>query len=365
MQGMDQLLRQVRLVGALGVIKGIKFTPREIDIISGLMHMRGPHKIASLLDISPNTVVSHLRNIRLKIGSGSLEGIIDFVESSPVLPLFKEYYSHIGLNATFESSLKAIGKENSKTHDARKKIVLIIWGNNPTQQKFLQLQLRKHLRYVKLSVETKVVHTNEDIAMPKEEEHILLLCLEESMHERMPELHPKIETIYFLDHQNYYFFVFELLKKLLYPMSLDKHYRYFSEQFQKAKDSSHAALCPFQEQAVEKNAVNSLQRHVSFQHKKLCFVFLVVVVALWIHSTYFIQKKYFPQGEKIQFEFAIPIQIFLNSLPPPKQESKDNPFAITAITVHLDAGEHGGATIESIKLKKETPRGAKARVAPK
>src|SRR5436190_21266292 len=82
MQGANQLFRQGKLVEDLSVIKEISFTPREIDIISCLMHMRGPHKISSLLVISPNTVVAHIRNIRLKIGCNSREGIIDFIEKS-------------------------------------------------------------------------------------------------------------------------------------------------------------------------------------------------------------------------------------------------------------------------------------------
>lgn len=55
-------------VGQLAVINNVNFTPREIDIISCLLNMRGTNKIASLLSIAPNTVLTHIHNIILKFG---------------------------------------------------------------------------------------------------------------------------------------------------------------------------------------------------------------------------------------------------------------------------------------------------------
>ena len=63
-------------------INSIIFTPREIDIISCIIHVRGVKKIASILNISPRTVEGYIKNISMKISSNSQEGIKDFVEKS-------------------------------------------------------------------------------------------------------------------------------------------------------------------------------------------------------------------------------------------------------------------------------------------
>jgi DNA-binding CsgD family transcriptional regulator len=73
----------------LAIIKGIHFTPREIDVIACLVSLRGTSKIASLLGISSYTVLTHTRNIMLKLECNSREGIIDFIERSHKLFFIK------------------------------------------------------------------------------------------------------------------------------------------------------------------------------------------------------------------------------------------------------------------------------------
>ncbi len=67
---------------SLKVIKNIRFTDREIDVIACLIGGRSYKKIASILSISPKTVEYHVRNIMLRIGYNSRESIIDFIEKS-------------------------------------------------------------------------------------------------------------------------------------------------------------------------------------------------------------------------------------------------------------------------------------------
>ncbi|MES2214494.1 MAG: helix-turn-helix transcriptional regulator, partial [Pseudomonadota bacterium] len=67
-------------------IDGIKFTPREIDIISCLVQGKGLKGIARFLSsgskqISDRSVETHILNIRRKIGGGSRESIIDFLHN--------------------------------------------------------------------------------------------------------------------------------------------------------------------------------------------------------------------------------------------------------------------------------------------
>ena len=73
-------------------INGVYFTPREMEIISCILNVRGVKKIASILSISPRTVEGHIQNILLKISSNSQEHIKDLVERSEQISQLKNYY---------------------------------------------------------------------------------------------------------------------------------------------------------------------------------------------------------------------------------------------------------------------------------
>jgi DNA-binding CsgD family transcriptional regulator len=57
----------------LNTISNIYFTYREIDVIACVLHNRGEKKIASLLNVSPRTVGTHIRNILQKLAKGTRE----------------------------------------------------------------------------------------------------------------------------------------------------------------------------------------------------------------------------------------------------------------------------------------------------
>lgn len=156
MQGAEQLIPRGKFVDELNVIKGIIFTPREINIISCLMRMRGPDKISSLLDISPNTVTAHIRNIRLKIGCNSREGIIDFFEGSRVIPLLNKHYFDLMTHVAFEKCLKDLAaKETKQAH-------LLIYEENQSFNTKLVEELEKHLKQAGIKVIFTRLHINED-----------------------------------------------------------------------------------------------------------------------------------------------------------------------------------------------------------
>lgn len=94
----------------LNEINNIKFTFREIDIMSCVLKNRGEKKIASLLFISPRTVGSHIHNIMLKLGINSRENIIDFIEKSGKILVLKKYYLHLLVQSLFEQQLIKIAK---------------------------------------------------------------------------------------------------------------------------------------------------------------------------------------------------------------------------------------------------------------
>ncbi len=82
----DIYLSQLKDVG------GVKFTPRQIQIISFVLAGKPTKTMAQLLSISPKSVDFHLDQVMKKIGCHSRSQISSFVEKSNRLSLFQEYY---------------------------------------------------------------------------------------------------------------------------------------------------------------------------------------------------------------------------------------------------------------------------------
>ncbi len=91
-------------------IRGLAFTPKELDNIACLMNGRSSKKAAVILGMSPRTVETHFRNIMKKMEVNSREGIVDFVEKSDVCSLIKERYTELILQQPFEDLLKDISQ---------------------------------------------------------------------------------------------------------------------------------------------------------------------------------------------------------------------------------------------------------------
>lgn len=92
-------------------VNDISFTKREIDIISCILNNRGEKKIASILDISPHTVSTHVRNILGKVGANSKEYIIDFIHKSGKKRIFFAHYEYLFQFYLFTQTLPNIKKE--------------------------------------------------------------------------------------------------------------------------------------------------------------------------------------------------------------------------------------------------------------
>ncbi len=90
----------------LSKINNIDFTPRQIDVLSCLIHKRNYGRIAEILQInSTRTVHTHIRG---KLQNISVEDVIDFIDSSGVRKQLAECYFHILAAHYFSKKLKAI-----------------------------------------------------------------------------------------------------------------------------------------------------------------------------------------------------------------------------------------------------------------
>jgi DNA-binding CsgD family transcriptional regulator len=91
-------------------IGGIKFTNREVYIISCLSNGLPVKDIGVFLNISPNTANTHIRNVMQKIGTSSQRGILKFLESSEQhITVHKKYIDLLVLRE-FEKLLEEIAE---------------------------------------------------------------------------------------------------------------------------------------------------------------------------------------------------------------------------------------------------------------
>lgn len=90
----------------LSSINDVKFTLREVDVMACLINNRGEKKIASILDIAPRTVSTHVYNITNKLNCNSRDQIIDFIEATGQIAHFREYYLHLLLKHSFNKFLR-------------------------------------------------------------------------------------------------------------------------------------------------------------------------------------------------------------------------------------------------------------------
>lgn len=124
----------------LEIVKGIKLTQREIDVIACIMNGRASKKISILLDISPRTVETHIRNVMGKLECHSREEIIDFIENSGSYSSFKHYYDLLLAYLSFESNLQKLSPQLEPRH-----ILIITKDNLEEAEDFCLKQIVSHL----------------------------------------------------------------------------------------------------------------------------------------------------------------------------------------------------------------------------
>jgi DNA-binding CsgD family transcriptional regulator len=79
----------------LELIKGINFTPKEIDVLACITKGCRSKKIAIILDVSTRTIEGHIANIFQKTSLHSQEHVRDFIEKSSALSEIKNHYGYL------------------------------------------------------------------------------------------------------------------------------------------------------------------------------------------------------------------------------------------------------------------------------
>lgn len=282
-------------------INGVKFTSREVDVISCLLNRRTA-SISSFLLIGPRAVESNIRNIRQKAGNLSgRDNIIDFVEKSDKFSLIKnEYYFSLRLRVLFEEKLKEISKKfNIKSS------CLLAYKKGQKYNPSLIPYLKEHLKYVGfiLSEETiSFTQLNENPNLDRIN-HVVYIFPQNLSDTQIAEINASyLSHAIFLFHQNtapknlyknlknnnyismlekenYYLSFFEILKKLLPHANLDSIIEEFKRQYELTNELSDVRI-PEKNLPAEKEIL-STPINIRFLKKKINY-FLIGLIPVVI-----------------------------------------------------------------------------------
>lgn len=125
------------------IINGVKFTPREIEVIACLLSGRGAKTIAQFLSIEEKTVETHKYNVMRKLDTNFKEGIIEFVEKSDKLLALKQHYLCLLREVVFERCLQRVHNITRKV-----KVSCAIVHENGANDKDLSKQIEDKLKYI-------------------------------------------------------------------------------------------------------------------------------------------------------------------------------------------------------------------------
>lgn len=208
----------------LHTISGIKFTPREIDIISCIVAGKNPQSISSFLSIDTKpielqTVNTHIVNIRRKIDGSARAQILEFIERSDKHKLVHNYYIALKIKKEFVQSLT----ELIKTTSLLIKKVYFVTPNDANKD--LISSLKSYFQLINVDVIIERDHTslaqiqNTEFAIyflppinqyTPSSNHLFLLKVEDA---KKGDLNFKY--ILLNDQQNYYYLFLKILNELL------------------------------------------------------------------------------------------------------------------------------------------------------
>lgn len=340
-------------------INGLKFTSREIDILAFMLHGKSTKKAAALLLISPRTVENHIRNIMAKIECNSREAIIDFIEKSKEISLLKKYYLTLRVEAEFKECLREISFLIKGTRLKCKIINLhaVMGGEDESQN------LELYLKSVGIHILEKTGNDPKIISlMPSKESKDSLeyvVCPISTLEETHLSLIKEKFTLYFQNtkaslpllifltphgksqeilssvflkenknvvilssQENEYLLIFELLKKMLPSLDLEKIRSKFIKRFQELTLTHETGSLQNKTSDFISNVPQSLQRKGtkwrSYLLTSLIFtgIFGLILFLSGPSSSALFERVKFSSKNIIRSDLPIPAETIL--LPRPK-----------------------------------------------
>lgn len=221
------------------VIKNIRFTPRQIDIIACLISGGTGKTISSLLDIEIKTLEAHKKDIGGRIGGGIQEDIIFFVQESDKYGLLKQHYLLLLYKSKFENQLKELAEKVHGDFPVLRVEPKQIYSNKPSIFNLLV----NHLRSAGISIISDVRETNvsvygvqsyilsvmtkstiRQLKKSKKSEQKFFVILDKEINENIAKIISEIGSSYidFRDPKNYFSSLGEILNQIYPDANLDK-----------------------------------------------------------------------------------------------------------------------------------------------
>lgn len=265
----------------LSKLNGVNFTRREIDIVSCLLNARRTSRIAFILSIAPRTVTTHLRNIMLKLDCNSQEGIINFIEKSQKIFLLREYYASLVIESAFEKSLKEI----SKLRREELPTCLIVYWQDCNLKNALLHYLGNHLAQTGISAEIQEQESNQNVEKKENLNQVFLLLREKREQENTLQDFSRFDFVDLSEKQNYYFSVFEVLKKVFQEENVTNSIENFKKQYEGMRgvskrkgDESYEEETKLKEK--ENKKITLFKNTKFFKDNKWRFVLTILSVSL-------------------------------------------------------------------------------------
>lgn len=266
-------------------ISGSQFTLREIDIISCVLRNRGEKKIADILDISPRTVGTHIRNIMGKFGaSNSRDYIIDSIEKSGKLQYVDQYYLHLIIEELFKKYLKKI----AKTFNLKGIEVFCDFNNATKYENDILQQLIGFLKLANINLNqcnnNRKSHQSVYIinnlltatGQSSNNQKNIGLLLNNDVNSSLLE---KIDYIDFRRSNNYYFAVFELIDKITNKTNFNELTIRFKDDYKKLESS-------YKKFYIDKTSIEKTSITEPNKITKKYFIFLILTGIILIYSIY-------------------------------------------------------------------------------
>ena len=253
----------------LTTINNFKLSKREVDIIACILNGRTAKGIAHLLAISPKTAESHTYNVMKKFGCSSRENLIAIMERSDKLLILKRYYLSLLTYITFEQSLKDISKLKNEEELS---CLIVYWKDEEHLSRINLLKAHLELAGIKTSLEvrekwdtfTHLIHelhsgkytlyalSTEFVKNVKETKelfqtnprnthpyrNVLFLFFKEELFVNLPASIYGVTCISIKKDENYYFSIFDILKRFFPQETVHPLIESFREKQEFATSSS-------------------------------------------------------------------------------------------------------------------------------
>jgi tetratricopeptide (TPR) repeat protein/DNA-binding CsgD family transcriptional regulator len=295
----------------LETINGIKFTPREIDMIACLTSGRSAKTIGSFLSISPKTVENHTRNIMQKLECNSREGIINFIEKSHKLSVVRKYYSILIIQSAFEEGLR---KASILIKKEAPSFLIVYWRENENQDLFIH-GLEKYLKLAGITVRidfrekaqsfskfiqetyseshlicsvppswSTTIEKRENQQTGEIRKNILFLVPEREIPLVSQKKYTNLNYIDLSEHKNNYLLVFEILKKLFSNIDLERVTTEFKAQYAAMQQEtiSKGFSIYSEKKQIEKKKTSYFHKITgSLQKKKWAFLLILLLTSIF------------------------------------------------------------------------------------